>query len=820
MKGFTQTILIITALYSSSLYGQTTGIITGIIADSSTSESLLGVTIACGEIQRTSDYIEGKYELELSAGEHEIQFSYLGYATLTKKVIISGGKTVVMNISMLEESTLLEQATVTSSKFKKPLGEVTVSLAIISSDLLENTNASSVNQALEKVPGVNTMGDQVTIRGGSGFAQGTGSRVLILMDDMPAMQADAGLPNWRDLPTENIQQMEVLKGAASALYGSSAMNGVINIRTALPTKKPYTKVSLFGTLYGDPKDSKNKWWTGANMPFEMGLQLAHRRKIGKFDVVLGSNLFYNQSFMQGFRYVDPNAANPVLDTNSASQGYDHKARITVNARYRHSENLIFSLNTNINMGSQNSYMFHSRVRPPYGPDLGLYETDFEPAPKGQNFRMTIDPAVTYFDKWSDRHRFQFRYFYIDNNNEGNQSNSSNQFYGEYQFMRRFEKLGGLEIVAGAVGSTILSSSEVYSNETYQHTNFAAYLQLDKKFFKRLNLSFGMRYELNSTKYPDSIHYTLTFNGQPLPNGDKHVNLTDTIEHKPVFRAGISYKIGLATFIRASWGQGYRFPTVLEKFISTKAGGISIAPNPGLVSETGWSAEIGIKQGFKIGKWQGFIDLAGFWTEYENMMEFQASREINSQFFNLPIAFQVQNIGNTRITGLDLSIAGEGNIGPVKISLLAGYTFLNPQYKNFEDSLVQLDIQTFSTTTENILKYRNRHTIKFDAQATFKGISAGFTFQYLSFMEGIDKFLDGEQDPLIFPLTQNPYTKVHYFREEHKSGTFILNARVAYQIAKFVKISVLINNLLNDEFAIQPGKLEAPRNFAMRADFTF
>jgi TonB-dependent SusC/RagA subfamily outer membrane receptor len=808
MKGFTQTILIITALYSSSLYAQTTGIITGIIADSSTSESLLGVTIACGEINRTSDYIEGKYKLELASGEHELQFSYLGYATLTKTVIISGGKTVVMNITMLEESTLLEQATVTSSKFKKPLGEVTVSLAIISSELLENTNASSVNQALEKVPGVNTMGDQVTIRGGSGFAQGTGSRVLILMDDMPAMQADAGLPNWRDLPTENIQQMEVLKGAASALYGSSAMNGVINIRTALPTKKPYTKVSIFGTLYGDPKDSKNKWWTGSDMPFEMGLQLAHRRKIGKFDVVLGSNLFYNQSYMLGYKTINPNVLYPTLDTTSGTQGYDHKARVTVNARYRHSENLIFTLNTNINMGSQNSYMFHSRLPvSSNGHDIGLYETDFAPAPKGQNFRMTIDPALTYFDKWSDRHRFQFRYFYIDNNNEGNQSNSSNQFYGEYQFMRRFEKLGGLEIVAGAVGSTILSSSEVYSNETYQHTNFAAYLQVDKKFFKRLNLSFGMRYELNTTNYPDSIHYDVTFLGTTIKSKD--IDLENSIEHKPVFRAGVSFKIGLGTFIRTSWGQGYRFPTVLEKFISTTAGGISIIPNPGLVSETGWSAEIGIKQGFKIGKWQGFIDVAGFWTEYENMMEFQASKD-----FFADIAFQVQNIGNTRITGLDMSIAGEGNIGPVKISLLAGYTFLNPQYKNFEDSLIHEDILAYSTTTENILKYRNRHTVKFDAQATFKGISAGFTFQYLSFMEGIDKFLDGRG------VGNEPYTNIHYFREEHNSGTFILNARIAYRLAKFVKISVLVNNLLNDEFAIQPGKLEAPRNFAMRADFTF
>ncbi|MCH2023300.1 MAG: TonB-dependent receptor [Saprospiraceae bacterium] len=821
MKGLSTVILILSIFYSNIIIGQNTGIITGIIADSISQESLLGVNVICGDLMRNSDYLEGKYTLELEAGEHTIEFSYLGYGTITKYVTIIAGKTVVMNINMSEQATLLKQATVTSSKFKKPLGEVTVSLAIISPDLLENTNANAVNQALEKVPGINTMGDQVTIRGGSGFAQGTGSRVLILMDDMPAMQADAGLPNWRDLPTENIQQMEVLKGAASALYGSSAMNGVINIRTALPTKKPYTKVSLFGTLYNDPKNLKNKWWDRSNMPFEMGLQLAHRRKIGKFDVVLGSNLFYNQSYMRGRRYIDPNAPNPILDSTSASQGYDRKARITINARYRHNENLIFTLNTNINMGSQNTFIFHSRVPYPYGPDIGLYETDFDPAPKGQNLRMTIDPALTYFDKFTNRHRFQFRYFYIDNNNEGDQSNASNMFYGEYQFMRRFEKLGGLEIVAGVVGNTILSSSEVYSNESYQHTNFAAYLQLDKKFFKRLNLSFGMRYELNSTTYPDSIHYTLTFLGGSLgPAGEKHVDLTDTIEHKPVFRAGASYQIGQGTFVRASWGQGYRFPTVLEKFISTTAGGISIAPNPDLVSETGWSAEIGIKQGFKIGKWTGFLDLAGFWTEYENMMEFQASKILNAQFFNLPIAFQVQNIGNTRITGLDFSIAGQGNIGPVNIALLAGYTFLNPEYKNFEDSIVKAEILEYSTSEQNILKYRNRHTIKFDAQATVMGISAGFTLQYLSFMEAIDRFLDGDQDPNVFPLTQNPYTNIHYFREEHSNGTLILNARIAYQIAKFVKVSLLVNNLLNDEFAIQPGKLEAPRNYAIRADFTF
>ncbi|MFT5645407.1 MAG: outer membrane receptor protein involved in Fe transport, partial [Aureispira sp.] len=424
--------------------------------------------------------------------------------------------------------------------------------------------------------------------------------------------------------------------------------------------------------------------------------------------------------------------------------------------------------------------------------------------------------------FTNRHRLQFRYFYIDNNNQGGQSNSSNTLYGEYQFQRKIEQWDDLEVAAGIVASSVMSTAEVYGNQSYTHNNFAAYIQLDKKFFKRLNLSFGARYEVNTTSYPDSIHYTITFNGIPLPNGkgEQHIALKDTIEHRPVFRAGASYKIGKATFVRASWGQGYRFPTVLEKFISTTAGGITVAPNPSLVSETGWSAEIGVKQGFKIGKWQGFLDVAGFWSEYANMMEFQASRELSVISYGIPVTFQVQNIGSTRITGLDVSLTGEGNLGDFKVSLLAGYTLLNPQYKDFEDSIVQADIKEYSTSEENILKYRNRHTIKFDGQVTYKGISVGVTVQYLSFMEAIDKFLDGADDPVTNPGTGNPYTKIHYFREEHNNGSLVLNARVAYQLAKFAKVSFLMSNVLNNEYAIQPGKLEAPRNFSLRADFTF
>lgn len=789
-------------LLSLSATAQSTGTLLGVVIDSISKEALLGVQISTKEAHSSSNYLDGQYELVLSEGSHQVTFTYLGYATRTHTVNIKAKKTTVLNVTLPETATILQTATVTTSKFAKSLGEATVSLSVVAPSLIENTNAVAVNEVLEKIPGVNTMGEQVSIRGGAGFSQGTGSRVLILLDDLPVLQADAGLPNWGDLPTENIAQIEVLKGAASALYGSTAINGVINIRTAYPDKKPLTKVSLFGTVYGDPANANNKWWTGKNMPYKAGLQIAHRQKIGKFDLVVGNNLSLKQSFMRSYRQLDKGEIDSL-------PGYDKRVRLTVNTRYRHSEKLIFTLNTNLNLGSQNSFLFHNRVNA----NLGYYETDFAPAPRGKNLRWTIDPAVTIYDELGSRHRIQGRVFYIDNKNEALQSNTSTTLFGEYQFQRRLEQLDGLEIAAGIVANTVFSTAEVYGSNSYRHNNYAAYVQLDKKLFNRLNISLGARYEVNTTAYPDSINYEITINGTVL--GRQSYALKDTIEQRPVFRVGASYEVTKATFVRASWGQGYRFPTVLEKFISTPAAGITIAPNPELVSETGWSAEVGIKQGFKVGKWQGFLDVAGFWTEYKNMMEFQASRKINAQFFNLPIAFQVQNIGATRITGLDANLTGMGKIGEVEIGLLAGYTILNPQYQNFEDSSLQKDIVNYSTVDYNVLKYRNRHTLKGDVQASYKGFSLGLTVQYLSHMEAIDQFLNGEVGN-----SSNPPTKIYYFRKENNQGSLFFNVRAAYQATHFLKVSFLLNNLLNEEYSIQPGRIEAPRNFSLRLDASF
>ena len=140
--------------------------------------------------------------------------------------------------------------------------------------------------------------NQINIRGGAGWSYGAGSRVMVMVDDMPMLTADAQDAKWDFLPIENCEQIEVLKGAASTLYGSSALNGVVNFRTAYARSKPITKIQLYNGMFGNPNRKEMIWW-GKKQPSFMGGYASHSRKIGNTDIVLGSAWFAEDSYLQG-----------------------------------------------------------------------------------------------------------------------------------------------------------------------------------------------------------------------------------------------------------------------------------------------------------------------------------------------------------------------------------------------------------------------------------------------------------------------------------------------------------------------------------------
>jgi len=778
MRLFLQLLLV---CFSAGLFAQN-AVIQGRITDAASNDFLPGVTVRIGN-NGVSSTAEGFYKLQVAAGRHNLQCAYTGYEGTSQWVTVSAGETITVNISLGSADNLLQQATVTSGKFEKPLGEVTVSMDILKPQLMENVNSTSVDESLTKIPGFTVIDGQASIRGGAGFSYGAGTRVLMLLDDIPALQVDAGLPNWNDYPIENIHQVEILKGAASSLYGTSAMNGIVNIRTKFAGDTPETEAAVFSQVWGDPKDERQKWW-GADsseiaIPIETGISLSHRRKMGKLDMAFGAYGLYRDSYNR--------------------KTFSRYGRFTPNFRYRVNDRLTIGLNSIFNFGRSGSFfIWGNETDQAYQPNQGSESESLG------RLRFSIDPMVQYFDHSGNKHKFLGRYFYVSNNNSGNQSNDSRMYYGEYQFQRATDF--GLVTTAGVVVNYTTVDASLYSNSKYNNQNYAGYVQFDYEVFRKLNLSGGLRYERNIQRSPEIIQLDDNV-FDTIPNGI-------TEEGKPVLRLGANYQAGKATYIRASWGQGYRYPTIAEKFIRTQFSPTQfVAPNPSLVSETGWTAEIGVKQGIKIGRWMGFIDLTGFVSEYSNMMEFVLSEELSKIIVNpgppptigFQAVFQSQNIGDTRVEGYEASITGQGPVGRGNLAILAGYTYVYPRYKNFGT-----EENRSSSADYNVLKYRFRSMVKWDSEYSISRFAVGVSVQYNSFMEAIDAIFEVE--------SEESFAAVKRFREEHNNGFVVLDVRASYKLTPQLKINGICGNLLNQVYSYRPALLEGPRNYTLRLDW--
>lgn len=742
-------LLTLVLLSLAPILGQSQTVLRGIVRDRDSQQALISATVEFGGAFTLTD-LEGGFELVPDGDRTVLTVRYIGYDVYIDTLGI--GYPNYMEIYLEPDQNLLQQITVTSGKFETSLGESTASIEVIQTGLIESNNTTSVDEILDKVPGVNVLDGQANIRGGSGYSYGAGSRVMMLVDDIPALQADAGFPNWDDYPVESLAQIEVVKGSSSALHGSAAINGVINMRTAYATSEPRTKASVFYTNYRSPQDPDKQWWDQA--PNEFGGSFSDARKLGKLDLVWGGYYIKRKSFKQ--------------------EDFDDYGRANLNLRYRLDPRWTLGIAGNFNRGSSRNFFYWRDAQE------GAYIGTPGNVNVSKRTRYTIDPSVRYTGQGGTKHELKTRLHRIRNDNSDGRGIMTNSYYGEYQFLKRFEE-ADFAITAGVVATHANVDAELYGDTVFQTNNWALYAQLEKKLFDRLTLQVGGRWENNSIVGPSVV------SGVSIPD-----NAVD--ESKPVFRAGLNYQLGEYTFLRSSWGQGYRYPTIAERYISTTLGAIRIAPNPTVQSETGWTAEIGIKQGFQIGGMKAFADLALYQSEYQNMLEFV--------LVGIAEGFQAQNVGNTRIKGVDLSVSGQGRIGGLYTTILTGYTYIDPRFQDF----TQADADA-SSVDYNILKYRSKHLFKIDLETTWKKLSLGVSVQHASEQEAIDAifllFIPGLID----------------FRAEH-GGFILVDARLRYEINKSMKASLLLRNLGNAEYSLRPGLLEAPRSIGVRLDFSF
>lgn len=942
----------------------------GHVYGNDTKEPLTGVTIGLlsGRSIAVTD-AEGAYNLALPVGASDLVFSYLGYESKTVRIVMPDNKELTENVFLDPEAALMSEVVVTAGKFAQKMSDVTVTIDLLKATDISRQQPVDLSYALKTLPGVDIVDRQPSIRGGGGWTYGVGSRSLVLLDGFSVLEPQTGDMNWNQVPLQNIEQVEIIKGASSVLYGSSALNGIINVRTARPDLEPRTHISTYMGIYNNySNDSydygENMYWKrdgfavkpllrsslyhGINNPIYEGWDFTHSRRAGNFDIIAGMNIFTDEGYREqnfnrrlnisgrltyhqpnmGARYLNYGAGidftsnkygdfiiwrsaaeplkpspytnmgrkgdtfrvSPFLNYNDTDKGISHRIR----SYYYYGNAQIFEASDNKtmsdimeNMGVDSQSLgdiidggYKNALLPLIQPAIqggidAILREDFTSAALGdlvsglRTSLKTMFPTATTADyndliSWFMRNGLPSDIGSslkngtlkddlttwiqnADNNDTASKKipkDHINNWYIDYQFGKQWKN--GAHITAGMTYEHQRFSSGYMKmllaenpDIDYLHNsdNASLYMQYDQKFFNRLNVSAGVRCEY----YRVDDHYkeaqTKIF-GANVP-------------FKPVFRAGVNYELAPYSFIRASFGQGYRYPSITEKFLVRNIGGGSLYPNTELKAEHGFNAEIGLKQGYKIGGLMGYADVAAFFTQYHDMIEFGIGLFNNDTFEkinsvgdmlsmirngqSLGVGSNFHNVDKAQIYGVEFTVNGMYDFSKnTKLMFNLGYTFSNPIDANYKEINEREDAYTdplqmkSKSNRSKYLKYRPKHTFKLTGDLEWKRYSIGANVSWRSKILAVDYLMLDErvQDPMKFNLMQTirnivlgdtgDDTMASYWHK-HNTDKATLDVRLGAKLTKCVGLQVQFNNITNNEISNRPMSLEAPRTFVAKVN---
>ncbi len=785
--------------------------IKGQITDKATGEALIGVNIESEGKGAISD-MDGNYEFELPEGKHVLQISYVGYKTINQEIDMPASDDLLLNFALeVEAKDLLgTDIVVSGSLYPKRASEEVISIETVKPKVLETSNMLRIDEIARRVSGLNVSDGQANIRAGSGWAYGVGSRVSVVLDGLTMLSPDRGDVKWTNLPTECVGEIEVLKGASSVLYGSSAMNGTISLITFKPTKTPVTKFTVFQSFITPPKRKIAKWWDFPIPSIGTSFMRAHK-PTNNFEYTVGGSLYLNNSAYEN--------------------GLEYLTRLTYRTKWTSKKN------EKINWGIAGSFMYNREYEFFYFQNYneGMYKASADN--KFENIRLTVDPYFTIYDKKDNRHEIKTRmYFNRPSFNTKTVLEDLNYLFSKNYTAKDFVVNAGFdEQVLWVDVPAFVGGGKKVANL------MSVFTQLDKKY-KKLTLTGGVRFEF--FKY------------------EKNMGVTGTVWRKPSgkikfylpgqWRAGLNYEITKNTFIRFNIGQAYRFPSFAEQFVDEHVGNsdehytvhitdtisgviysrdsavtvphatLAILPNVNLVPEYGWTSEIGIQHIISrpnLPHYRGQIDAAFYWQEYKQLVEPTAVNDPNS---NALVKLQFQNISRARIAGWDISFKNDLTFKKHAASFNVGYTYALPAELNAKTDygfdnvgkyikyLFKYTVRQFgSDTADQILKYRNRHLLTLDFEYTYNNFfNIGFDARFYSKMENFDK---------IFILLPGVY---EFIDHAPKRGYFVLNTRTFFTIKKKHNLGFLVKNILNTEYWLRAGKVEQPRSVTLQYRLSF
>lgn len=244
----------------------------GHVVDRETHEHIPYASIAVvGTAFGTTTDASGHYFLKnLPEGELTLEVRALGYAPKRTSVALKRGETLELNFEVAQNGISMDEVVVSASRSATLRREAPALVSVLDAGLFERTNAACLAQGLSFQPGVRVEDDcqncgfmQVRINGLDGhYSQ-------ILVDSHPVFSALTGVYGLEQIPANMIERVEVLRGGGSALFGSSAIGGTINIITREPTRSS-AQLSHTLTSLGGSNSYDNSTMLNASIVSESG----------------------------------------------------------------------------------------------------------------------------------------------------------------------------------------------------------------------------------------------------------------------------------------------------------------------------------------------------------------------------------------------------------------------------------------------------------------------------------------------------------------------------------------------------------------------
>lgn len=580
----------------------------------------------------------GHYFLtNLPIGEIEIEVHFLGYKKQRKRIKTQKDETIELNFEIEESNTYLNEVVVSATKTAKRKTDAPVIVGVIDGLTLGKIQANTLTEGLCFSTGLRVETDCQTCNYTQLRMNGLGgSYSQILINSRPVFSSVMGLYGLDQIPSSMVDRIEVVRGGGSALYGSSAIGGTVNVITRIPFNNSYSLSTTHSFIDGA---NDNMISADANIVSKQrnaGIALfANRRERESYDAnkdnfsefpELKANTFGLTTFLK------PTENQKIeLNLNSIYE-YRYGGEMITQAAYlaKQSEerthnilmgSLDYELDFNQNKSSFISYLSYQNTKRkhytgimPDEDDAEAYANHFKQPPYGDTKNSTIQVGAQINHK-------------LD------------------KFLSGTNQLtAGIEYQYDDILDEILS----YNYKIDQTTkNIGLFVQSDWEAFRGFNLLLGAR-------------------------ADKH-NMVDKIIINP--RVSALYKIGKETQIRASWASGFRAPQAFDTdmHIAFAGGGISrIRLAEGLKPErsNSYSLSVNYDKAQELYIW-GFT-LEGFYT---NLNKAFALEEVGSDEFG--DIFEKRNSTGSSVKGITLELRGNYN---AKVQLETGVTIQKSEYK--------------------------------------------------------------------------------------------------------------------------------------------